>query len=149
MGSEMLSNLNHAVILTSDTDNGCHTLIDGLGLEGISEMIYLQPPSSSVLPISFAVWGNPRSSMTELCVCSVNYTRSSWANVVYLPTGNAGAMGTLTTDFQHHQIRAEEEPPGSAGCTGVLQLQEDLQQPEVHEFHRYLYGCFVQLCVIH
>lgn len=50
-------------------------------------------------------------------------------------------MGTLTTDFQHHQIRAEEEPPGSAGRTGVLQLQEDLQQPEVHEFHRYLYGC--------
>lgn len=57
-------------------------------------------------------------------------------------------MGTFTADFQHHQVGAEEEPPGSAGRVGVLQLQEDLQQPEVHEFHRYMvivsYGCFVQ-----
>lgn len=57
-------------------------------------------------------------------------------------------MGTFTSDFQHHQVGAEEEPPGSAGRVGVLQLQEDLQQPEVHEFHRYMvivsYGCFVQ-----
>lgn len=46
-------------------------------------------------------------------------------------------MGTFTADFQHHQVRAEEEPPGSPGCVGVLQLKEDLKQPEVHEFHRY------------
>lgn len=69
-----------------------------------------------------------------------------------LPTGNAGAVGTPAADFQHHQVRAEEEPPGSAGCVGVLQLQEDLQQPEVHELHRYMVmvscGCFFQLSVV-
>lgn len=62
-------------------------------------------------------------------------------------------MGTFTADFQHHQVGAEEEPSGSAGCVGVLQLQEDLQQPEVHEFHRYVlivsYGCIVQLSISH
>lgn len=73
-------------------------------------------------------------------------------NKVSLPTGNARAMGTSAADFQHHQVRAEEEPPGSAGCVGVLQLQEDLQQPEVHEFHRYMVMvsciCFVQLSMV-
>lgn len=39
VGPEMPSNLNHAVILTSDTGNGCHTMIDRLGLKQTSEMI--------------------------------------------------------------------------------------------------------------
>lgn len=60
-------------------------------------------------------------------------------------------MGTSAADFQHHQVGTEEEPPGSAGRVGVLQLQEDLQQPEVHEFHRYMVmvscGCVVQLSI--
>lgn len=62
-------------------------------------------------------------------------------------------MGTFAADFQHHQIRAKEESPGSAGCVGVLQLEKDLQQPEVHEFHRYMviltYAYVVQFAIGH
>lgn len=49
--------------------------------------------------------------------------------------GHPGAMGTASTDLQHHQAGAEEEPAGRPGRPEVLRLQRDRQQPEIHELH--------------
>lgn len=36
--------------------------------------------------------------------------------------GNAGAMGEVIANLQHHQIRAEEEPSSRSRCPQVLRL---------------------------
>lgn len=45
-------------------------------------------------------------------------------------------MGTVASDIEHHQAGAEEEPSGGSGCSQVLRLERDVQQPEVHELYR-------------